>query len=343
MNHDRAKYNSEKGAILILVAILLTAFFAIVSLCIDVGYAYLQTRRLQTALDAAAVSAANLLAISPVPTNKNDPLYLTRINNVIETARQISEANGAVQAELDRADGIQIGTWTNGRFEEKTSPPFNAVSVSGRRVVSTFFGSMFGLSSLNPPASAVALVADANSADCLIPFAITQDTLNNRRANNTFTANQDGPGNWGKLDIGGNMSSSRNFIEAMSNPVCNPVSVGANFPPAPGFAGVPQGFENRCNLNPIVTMPVIDKFPNGNSSQAKVLGFIVAKITTECDRIQQSGGGGEIPKNAPPPQGNPGKGSNWSIDFELLTGPLGSDRTANPPRSPFTYVLGLAS
>jgi len=112
----------------------------------------------------------------------------------------------------------------------------------------------------------------------------------------TISISQPSPGDWGKLDVGGiNSSSGPVFFDSMQSGMCSAIlKVGDTVSPGTGYAQVTPAFEERLDTNPIVTMPIVQAFGNGNS-QVTIVGFIVAELLT---------------------QGN--NGSNWNGQIRFL-------------------------
>ncbi len=61
MNNQRKPKDGQKGAVLVLFAIMLPAFIGALGLAIDTSSTYELNRRMQTAADAAALAGAHAL------------------------------------------------------------------------------------------------------------------------------------------------------------------------------------------------------------------------------------------------------------------------------------------
>jgi hypothetical protein len=247
--------------------------------------------------------------------------------------------------------------------------------------VQAFFGAVLGIDTLRPNASAIAAVDGAGEVNCLIPFGLNASVLAGANFGDIITITGPSPGNWGKIDIDGNMSSNPVFVAAMTNLLCTSgVSIGDQFDPGTGFAGVLDGFEGRIALNPIVILPVVDHFPNGNSSKVTVVGFVAAKLLTndqvpngnQGNPASNNGNGNSGSSSAPGNSGNSNKnknsggngnsngnsgnsgnsssngnsgnsqnsGSNWSNKIELLNMVIGN-RGGGPFVPPYAPFVGL--
>jgi hypothetical protein len=107
-------HKNQRGAVLVLVAVILTGFLALAALVIDIGNMHVVGNELQNAADAGALAGAQELV--------NEDL-------TINTDRVHELANEAAMKNLNGMNGvaiksIRIGHWTfpNGPFEENNNP-----------------------------------------------------------------------------------------------------------------------------------------------------------------------------------------------------------------------------
>ena len=187
------RQRNRKGAMLVLIAIMMIGFMVAVAFSIDIAQMHLSRTELRTATDAASKAAAATLAQS-----QDTDLAITR-------GQQIAAAN-TVNGDpllLDRSDftfgrSVELGS---GKFEFSGGGiPRNSVHVDGRRTVSSrsgpvplFFGNIFGVEFFEPIADATAtyierdivLVVDRSGSMAGQKFA---DLVN---AIGTFTATLD--------------------------------------------------------------------------------------------------------------------------------------------------------
>lgn len=112
-------------------------------------------------------------------------------------------------------------------------------------------------------------------------------------------------GNWGPLNLCGELIGSSVVSEAIVNGVPCQVSVGETVSVSTGFNGVSQGFQERSVVNPIVILPMVDSVPSGNGT-VTIRGFIMGQLL-------------------PPGSGG---GSNWSMPVKILSVAPPTDVTA---------------
>jgi hypothetical protein len=114
-----------------------------------------------------------------------------------------------------------------------------------------------------------------------------------------------GAGNWGKLDIGGNMSSGTNFEDAMLNGTCSrTATVGSTVSVGTGFGGSLDHVMDQVLLSPVangMVISVTSRFPNGNGT-VQIREFIKVAF-----------------------KGSTGSGGNWRGQFQIL------ERNVTPP------------
>lgn len=272
--------SESNGAVIVLLVATLLTLFAILAYAVDLGAARYHQRQMQNSVDNAAISAARFFA-QPI-CDPSDPSYPSGCAaTVLNEVRDIGRANGLVDNEF--LASAQVGLWDSvTKSFTANATPINAVSVPARRNVGNFFASVFTGTNLVPAVNAIAVSGSPNSAYCAIPFGIDDDLLVGKNYGDIITVRNQSPGNWGKLDIGGNMSSGNNFEDAMKYGLCNyPLSIGDHISPGTGFAGVNNGFDERFTVNPRVIIPIVDHFPNGNSENVTIMGFIVADMIAQ--------------------------------------------------------------
>ncbi len=158
----RRGLGDERGAVIVLVAVAIFAFIGFGALVVDVGYLLYAQRALQASADAAAMAGAQAIALGGNPTT---------------TANQYSAAtSGCSPSPCDNAGDIAIKSGSNVTTSStlysctttsgiscaapSASSPANAIQVTETAPkVSTFFGGMFGIYSVQLSATATALAA----------------------------------------------------------------------------------------------------------------------------------------------------------------------------------------
>jgi len=121
------KNRTEKGQSLILVTLLLIAFFAMLALLIDGGMTYWHRRNAQNAADAGALAGAEVLCKTKDTTQARDAALEYAITR-----------NGATTANAS-------ATWLD---------PGGTVTVQTNINFQTFFGRLFGMNSIDAPGRA---------------------------------------------------------------------------------------------------------------------------------------------------------------------------------------------
>jgi Flp pilus assembly protein TadG len=201
---------SERGSILIFVAVsivLLTAFSALV---VDYGVIWVSRRQAQNAADAAALAGATALAYDSSDTSATGPAY----QSALAAAQQNTVFGQSATPEVLITNG---GT-------SFTSPPSCAGSdpkcvqvniyrdgTAGSQTLPSFFAVLLGVSSQSVRATATAQVTAGNATTCLKPWIVPDrftgpDWTANKSFSNFFdtytpptAANSTG---WGRADIG---------------------------------------------------------------------------------------------------------------------------------------------
>ena len=156
-----------------LVAMATTTFLGLAAMAVDLSYAIVLQSRLQSAADSAALAAAVALP--------DQAAALAQAQAYAEKNLAVSE-NGTVLAVNDAV----FGNWNNATRAFVANPPtdpINAVQINLRRAdsngnpVSTFFGSIFGIATIDLSASAIA-VANKGELTCLLALdPIAEDAV----------------------------------------------------------------------------------------------------------------------------------------------------------------------
>jgi len=136
------KHSPRRGAIVVLAAILLIVFLAIVAFAVDLGYVVMVQRQLQSAADAAALAGASQLLVPQMPgmVNPTATARAAAVNAAAE-ATEFCNLNEAGNVSLDLPDAdVVVGYLANPTDREQsisawspgTSFP-NTVQVIARR------------------------------------------------------------------------------------------------------------------------------------------------------------------------------------------------------------------
>ena len=274
--------SSDCGGVIPLVAVVILVLLQSLSFAIDLGNAYVEQRKIHIAADAAALAGVAVYANVP---GAIDSVAVAEAS-IVPEAREIANANGLSDQELVLGGGIIPGNWDPAaRVFTARTPPLNAVRVLAGRNVPTFFARLFNWDFLQPKVYSTARIGGANRVQCAVPFGIDDDLLVGKEFGDVIFIGRESPGNWGKLDIGDNMSDGGQFEESMIEGICDVrLSVGDAVSPGTGFAGVRSGFDGRIEVNPIVIIPIVDEFHEGNSVDSIIMGFIAVEIISNGNR-----------------------------------------------------------
>jgi hypothetical protein len=220
---------SERGAILVHVAIALVALTAFSAFVIDQGMMYVGKRQAQNAADAGALSAAIHLM------EQGDDLAGARVS-----AQTFARQNGVMGELLDPAEiSVDLpipcppGTGTSG---------ISCVKVDLHHVLPTSFARLVDINSQGIAATATAQLIGANQADCLRPWFVldkpapgyTTDDIGD-----TFVLDSRiTPSGFGKIDVG---SGENDVVNSVHHCVDNPgdFAIGETVPTQTGAAGNP--------------------------------------------------------------------------------------------------------
>ena len=163
MRSYRRTYGScrRRGVVVVLVAVLLVAFFGLAALSVDIGMLYSTQAELQRSADAAALAAAAELGT----TAAEDPEEMVR-----EAATHYASLNTALTADVGTDAEIILGhsayNHATGKFAfEANVEPTDAVKIKLRRTdgsnagaVRLAFGKLFGVEKRGLEASAAAVL-----------------------------------------------------------------------------------------------------------------------------------------------------------------------------------------
>src|SRR4051794_17014258 len=161
MKSLRTLCRDESGMTLVFVAVSLVAFMSATMLALDVGNLMVARTQAQSAADSGALSGAVALAFDDYnDRTANGPA----VQNAIVAGSSASNKVVNVQASVTAADVTFPAA-------DKIRVVVNRTAARGNPV-STFLGSMVGISTVDVGANATAQVAPANAETCVKPFMI---------------------------------------------------------------------------------------------------------------------------------------------------------------------------
>ena len=197
---DRLSCCQRKGAVIVMVAVLLVVLLGCVALAVDIGYLYIARTELQRTADAAALAGAMALGRSSSDSPSGD--YYQSSEDVYIEAEQYASLNAAVgqSVVLNRNSDIAIGYLQfphdlNDALQTVALDQANAVQVIARRTannggeVPLFFASIWGINSSGVSASATAILDDRfyayspGTGGPVIPFSFDENIWNDQIVN----------------------------------------------------------------------------------------------------------------------------------------------------------------
>jgi len=232
--------SNSRGAVAVMTAIFMVVLLAMGAAAIDIGHALVARNELQNVSDAAALAGDRALAIiyqGMTPAAQQS--YVVTAGNratVVAAAQATAVANSAagVPITVNAAD-IAFGTWN---FATRTFTATNntptAVRVIARRdsaangPISTFLGSVIGMSSVSVNAVATANLGPLNSvlppATMNAPFGISQFYFNSGFGCGSqvqFAPNNAGTpqscAGWTTFDQSFNANHMKSIVDGMNN------------------------------------------------------------------------------------------------------------------------------
>lgn len=151
----RSVIGNEEGAVAVIAGAAVAAAVGLAAFTVDLSNAYSVQSRLQNAADAAALAAAQRIAISE---EEARALALDFVQ------RNVSQTDGKV---ADAGD-VQFGRYNSTTKEfQAGATPYDAVKVAARRTaaagnpVQTYFGGLFGVEAVDVSVEAIAAVQPA--------------------------------------------------------------------------------------------------------------------------------------------------------------------------------------
>ena len=174
--------HSERGAILLNVAIGMTVFIGVTAFVVDHGVLMVGRNQAQNAADAGALAGAVAMALDPDGWTDRTPTGPARAS-ALQTATsnfvwaEVPDVNVATDVVFTNAPAAMCPPGVNGLT------PCIRVDVYRNQVrgnpLPAIFGRAFGLANQGVRATATARVAVANASDCLKPWAVPDKWADN--------------------------------------------------------------------------------------------------------------------------------------------------------------------
>jgi Ca-activated chloride channel homolog len=162
---------SRRGSILVLSAVFLVVILAFASFTIDFGYIILVNQEMQSAVDGAALAAAQELQLAPDGSED-------RVIDAAVNLAALNKVNGQ-NLTLQRTNDVEIGIWdeATGQFTEYTGPDLstaNAVRIRGelsdarQNSVNLFFAPVLGHKTFQVADEAIAVIGRVKMRDVML-------------------------------------------------------------------------------------------------------------------------------------------------------------------------------
>jgi len=150
ITNKKPKFQSRRGAIIVLVAILMVVFVAMAAFSVDVAHMHLVRTELRAATDAAARAGAEALSrLQDSDAAVNAAIAAGQRNTTAGTPLVLTQEDVILGSSSQQADGSWAFT--------AGAQPYTAIRVNGRRTsgsasgeVSLFFGRLLGVDSFAP-------------------------------------------------------------------------------------------------------------------------------------------------------------------------------------------------
>ena len=215
MRITRGRLDSERGAVLLHVAISILVLIGLLTFVADWGVMWVARGQAQNSADAGALAGAVAMAFDPNGwTNRNDT------GPAKQAARRLALDNEVFGISPDVVMATDV-TFTNAPAD---MCPADANGLTGcirvdvyrnqarSNALPSIFGQIFGLTGHGVRATATARVAIADSSDCLKPWAIPDKWLDNYDVNPPMNEN---PPQWTEDD-------EFETVDRRGNPLPNP-------------------------------------------------------------------------------------------------------------------------
>lgn len=168
---------SDRGAVLVQVAIAILVLTAMATFVVDQGIAWVGRGQAQNAADAGALSGAIARAYDELadPPSSNGQAFTsatgTALANNVWTAAPTAQVSWACPAGVS-GSCVRVDVYRNGEFGSTPLP--------------TIFGQLLSIPSHGVRATATARVATGNTTNCMRPFAIADKWIEHRPPGDRF-------------------------------------------------------------------------------------------------------------------------------------------------------------
>lgn len=247
----KVNYMNEKGAIGVIVAVVIVVLLMSLALVVDIGQAYQAKRQLQTAVDAAALAAA------------------------MDVAQGNSQSVAESTADTYARDNVE------GSLEDLdvTFPSAESVRVVARQNKTTFFGGILNRNTVLVAAASTAgggLATTVNSG--IIPINVPYQLIEGHIGSSNPITMDVTTGNW-LVNFSEGAVGTPEYDDWFRNGYPDPVSVGDIAKGEGMKAALKDALEARMASNPNLIVPLSDQSEAGSSDTFHVVGFAEFVIT----------------------------------------------------------------
>ncbi len=191
---SRERLLNQRGVTALMVAVMMLGFLGLAALAVDVGFTLVTRNQLQNVSDAASLAATRTLGAIYEPMSYTEQQsYVCDPATIIPVAQTVALENPAAGKTITVNDAdIIIGEWNaNTRVLTPTLNQPNAVRVTARRdstamslegPITTFFGKIFGINTLDVKAGATAALTAQSTVESgnVIPVGISEEWFRNK-------------------------------------------------------------------------------------------------------------------------------------------------------------------
>lgn len=147
-------WRSEKGMIAVIAAVSYTLIAALSGIVVDLGLAYIEGSRMQSAADSAAYSATSFLPLSTADSSK--------ITQAKATIKEYALKNGILEENIDSIE-----------LENVVSEFYTAARVQLKKHIPYTFGKIVGLNSAYITKSAKLAIEAVSACSAMVPLGIS--------------------------------------------------------------------------------------------------------------------------------------------------------------------------
>jgi len=281
---------SERGGVLVLVALFIFVLFGFTALSIDVANVYREKHKAHDATDAAALAGVLKLGDPTVS-------VVQQASDAIAEAEFLANTNGVKHGEITSSNTgtIQVGSWDGANFTANT-PTYNAVRVPAQRTVTNNFGRVVGFPFMTATVDSIATIGVIS-----VPYGVPACYVGTVGSTNLLqnwgnVACSSSSGNWGMIDLCGVLNPG-DVIPAITGGGCFG-SVGETTTTRTGVPNkTADGFTALYNSGQrIVVLPITSDFPTGGSGNVTIQNFVIVQLLN----------------------GGTGTGNGWNISVQIL-------------------------